>query len=174
MVTYKIIGADGKEYGPISADALKQWIAEGRANGMTRVLSENAADWRYLKDLTEFNLGPIAGQPVPGPVTPIPSVIVAPTSRRTNPLATTGLVLGIVSITFGLCCCSGFPFSVAGVICSGIALSQIKQNPAQEGRGMALAGLIISIVGLLVGVVIVVVYGLMSSMPDLMHRLQNL
>jgi len=49
-----------------------------------------------------------------------------------------------------------------------------KQNPAQEGRGMALAGLIISIVGLLVGVVIVVVYGLMSSMPDLMHRLQNL
>jgi len=28
---YKIIGADGKEYGPITAEQLRRWIAEGLA-----------------------------------------------------------------------------------------------------------------------------------------------
>ena len=168
---YKIIGADGKEYGPVSAEVLKQWIAEGRANGQTRVQPENAVEYRYLKDLPEFNLGT---GPTAAPSSIAPSVIVAPGPRHTNSLATTGLILGIVSITFGLCCCSGFPFSIAGAICSGIALSQIKQNPTQEGKGMALAGLIISLCGLLVGIGLAVLYGVVSSMPDLMRRLQNL
>jgi hypothetical protein len=37
---YKIIGADGKEYGPITADQLRAWIVEGRANAQTKVLME--------------------------------------------------------------------------------------------------------------------------------------
>ena len=51
---YKIIGADGKEYGPISAEQLRQWIAEGRANGQTRVLLEGTADWKTLAEIPEF------------------------------------------------------------------------------------------------------------------------
>jgi len=39
---YKIIGADGKEYGPIPAEQLREWIAEGRANAQTKVLPEGA------------------------------------------------------------------------------------------------------------------------------------
>ena len=34
---YKIIGADQKEYGPVTAEQLRQWIAEGRVNGQTSV-----------------------------------------------------------------------------------------------------------------------------------------
>ena len=34
---YEIIGADGKEYGPISFEQIRQWIAEGRVNAQTRV-----------------------------------------------------------------------------------------------------------------------------------------
>ena len=29
---YRILGADGKQYGPISADVLRQWIAQGRGH----------------------------------------------------------------------------------------------------------------------------------------------
>jgi hypothetical protein len=170
---YKIIGADGKEYGPVSAEVLRQWIAEGRVNPQTRVLPENATEWKPLSDLPEFGLSATAPAPVlPGPI--IPGVITAPVQRKTNPLATTGLVLGIISITFGLCCCSGFPFSVAGAICSGIALAQLKDNPNQEGRGIAIAGLIISIAAVLLGVLLVVLYGFVSSMPDVMRRMQRL
>ena len=51
---YKMMGADGKEYGPISADQLRQWIAEGRANAQTRVLAEGATEWKTLAELPEF------------------------------------------------------------------------------------------------------------------------
>lgn len=57
---YKIIGADGKEYGPITADVLRQWIQQGRANAQTRVLAPGASEWRLLSDFPEFAdlLGP--------------------------------------------------------------------------------------------------------------------
>ena len=49
----RIIGADGKEYGPVSADQVKQWIAAGRANGQSKVKREGTADWRPLAEFPE-------------------------------------------------------------------------------------------------------------------------
>ena len=40
---YKIIGIDGREYGPVSAGQLRQWIVEGRANAQTQALAPGAA-----------------------------------------------------------------------------------------------------------------------------------
>ncbi|HEY2083292.1 MAG TPA: GYF domain-containing protein [Verrucomicrobiae bacterium] len=57
---YKIIGADQKEYGPISADQIRQWIAEGRVNGQTKVCAEGSQDWRPLETFPEFGLAPTA------------------------------------------------------------------------------------------------------------------
>ena len=37
---YKITGADGKEYGSITIDQLKKWIAENRVNRQTSVKAE--------------------------------------------------------------------------------------------------------------------------------------
>jgi hypothetical protein len=51
---YKIIGADGSEYGPVSADQLRQWIAERRANAQTKVQPEGSAEWTSLGTLAEF------------------------------------------------------------------------------------------------------------------------
>ncbi len=169
---YKIIGADGKEYGPITAEVVRQWIAEGRANGLTKVLPENATEWKTLAETPEFAaaLTTAALPAAPAPFSPGP----APSPRKTNPLAVTGLILGILSVTIGLCCCSGFPFSISGLICSGIALSQIGRDPHQEGRGIAITGLVLSGAGLLLGGVLIILYGILGSMPDVMHKIQNL
>ena len=51
---FKIIGADQKEYGPITAEQLRQWIAEGRANAQTRAQSEAGVDWNPLDSFPEF------------------------------------------------------------------------------------------------------------------------
>lgn len=59
---YRIIGADGKEYGPITAEQLAQWIAEGRANGQTRVRAEGTAEWRDLCEFPEFAI-PLGTRP---------------------------------------------------------------------------------------------------------------
>src|SRR5512145_1901939 len=51
---YKILGGDGKEYGPVSAETLRQWIAEGRANTQTQVMPEGTGSWVALGSLPEF------------------------------------------------------------------------------------------------------------------------
>jgi uncharacterized membrane protein len=51
---YKIIGGDQKEYGPVSADQIRQWIAEGRANAQTQVQAEGSANWQPLSTFPEF------------------------------------------------------------------------------------------------------------------------
>lgn len=51
---YKIIGADQKEYGPVSADLIRQWIKEGRANAQTVAKFEGTDAWVPLGELPEF------------------------------------------------------------------------------------------------------------------------
>src|SRR5262249_44498637 len=60
---YKIIGADEQEYGPISADQIRQWIAEGRANAQTKTCLEGTQDWKPLGMFPEFGFttGPLVG-----------------------------------------------------------------------------------------------------------------
>lgn len=52
---YRIIGADGREYGPISDVQVRQWIAEGRANALTKALVEGSTEWKALCDISEFS-----------------------------------------------------------------------------------------------------------------------
>jgi hypothetical protein len=51
---YKIIGADQKQYGPISGDQIRQWIAEGRVNGQTVACAEGTTDWKPIAEFPEF------------------------------------------------------------------------------------------------------------------------
>ena len=51
---YKIIGADQKEYGPVAAEQVRKWIAEGRANAQTRARAGESDDWKPLSDFPEF------------------------------------------------------------------------------------------------------------------------
>ena len=165
---YKIIGADGKEYGPVSAEALRQWIAEGRANAQTKIQVEGSAEWKRLEELPEFGPGPTASAPVPtGPIGPLPS------QPRTNSLATAGLVLGILSVTFGLCC-YGLPFNVAGIVCSVVAMTQIRSDPQRErGHGLAITGLVLSILSI-VFAVLLMVFSLSFRSSDWMRHIRHL
>ena len=66
-----------------------------------------------------------------------------------NTLAIVSLVLGIVSIVTG-CCGSGFLFGVGGIICAVFANKKNKS-------GMGKAGMITSIIGLVLSVIATVV-----------------
>ena len=63
---YKIIGADGKEYGPITTDILKQWIAQGRVSAETKVLADGATEWQRLAEIPEL-AGALPITPTPAP-----------------------------------------------------------------------------------------------------------
>lgn len=62
-------------------------------------------------------------------------------AQPTNGMAVTALVLGLLG------------FGIIAAIFGHIALSQITRNPAQSGRGMAIAGLVL---GYLVAAVVVI------------------
>ena len=51
---YKIIGTDGRQYGPVGAEQLRRWLAENRVHAQTLVQTEGAQDWKPLVSLPEF------------------------------------------------------------------------------------------------------------------------
>lgn len=51
---FKIIGADQKEYGPITADQIRLWIRENRANQQTQCRREDEMGWLPLGQRPEF------------------------------------------------------------------------------------------------------------------------
>jgi ABC-type amino acid transport system permease subunit len=55
---YRILGADGRQYGPVDADQLRKWVRDGRANANTGVLAEGATEWKPLSAFPEFAEAP--------------------------------------------------------------------------------------------------------------------
>jgi hypothetical protein len=146
---YKVIGIDQKIYGPISADQLRQWHAQGRINQATLVLAEGSTEWRPLASIPEFAVPPLVSLP------PQCSV------QHSNGMAVAGLIFGILG---NLCCCFGVVCSVLGIIFSVIALSQHEAYPQQRGRGLAMAGLVLSILGLVWHCFLPFVFGALPHM----------
>lgn len=144
---YKIIGEDGKEYGPATGEQMRQWIAEKRIEHQAPVFVDGAKDWNFVGLLPEFaGCFPAAGKPPT--IAPPRRGAAAGRLAKTNSYAQAGMIFGILSVT----CCCGFPLGVLGLVFSLIGLSQINANPQwHEGRGMAVAGLILSILSLLLG-----------------------
>lgn len=164
---YKILGGDGKEYGPISADVLRQWIAEGRANAQTQVQPEGGA-WIALGQLPEFFLS-FNSNPAPGgaPGTISPGTSAAPAN---NMVGLIGFILSLSSLPL-LCCCYGLPLNIAGIVCSAIGLVQIRNAPERHsGRGLALTGLIVGIVSVILGILMLIL-GVALSTGDFMKNI---
>lgn len=146
---YKIIGDDGKEYGPATPEQIRQWVAEGRVEHRTPIFVDGAKDWNFVALLPEFaGCFAASGTPPPPIAPPLRGTSAAGRMAKTNSYAQAGMIFGILSVT----CCCGFPCGILGLVFSLIGLSQINANPElHEGRGMAIAGLILSILSLLLG-----------------------
>jgi hypothetical protein len=146
---FRIIGSDGKIYGPVAPDLLRQWMAEGRVNINTLVQPDGANDWRPLSSLAQFAIPPVMSMP--------PAV---PVARRSNNLAVLGLVSGLLGC---LCCCCGLPFALLGLVLSLIALMDSEDGD----RAIAIAGLVLSILAL--GMHLVAPLLSLAGMPWTMH-----
>jgi hypothetical protein len=57
MPNFKIIGTDLKEYGPVSAEQIRQWITERRVDSDTKLQAEGDSEWRRLVDVPELAAG---------------------------------------------------------------------------------------------------------------------
>jgi hypothetical protein len=145
---YKIVGADGKEYGPVGIEQMRQWRAERRINAQTRVQEAGAAVWKTAADFPELGLAPTAG--VPGPGSSPPSLPTSQATGQPQGLAITSLVLGLLSLV-----CLPVLAAIPAVICGHLARSRARRLPRlYGGAGFALAGLITGYISLVLILVI--------------------
>ena len=113
---YKIIGGDGRQYGPITIEQLRQWIAEGRANAQTLAQVDGGLDWKPLGTFPEF----AGGFPPP----------TAPPALAQDDLRKSKLIAGLLGIFIGYL---GIHRFYLGYI--GIGIAQIAVTIATCGIG---------------------------------------
>jgi hypothetical protein len=51
---YFLIGTDGRQYGPLSQDDVRTWLADGRASRYSRARRDSEPQWAALRDFPEF------------------------------------------------------------------------------------------------------------------------
>lgn len=94
---YKMIGADGQQYGPVNAEQIRRWLAENRLRHDTLIQAEGSPDWKPLSAfpelLPESKAVPPSLSGTPPTVAPLPS----PVSSR----ASTKIPAGICGILLG-------------------------------------------------------------------------
>jgi hypothetical protein len=164
---YQIIGGDQKEYGPVAAEEVREWIKQRRLNASSLVRSENATDWRPLSAFPEFS-STLASM-TPAAAVTAQTFVPAP---RNNPMAIAGLVCGIMAWP-ATCCCYGVPFNVLGIVFSAIALNQLRRDQGgQGGRAMAIVGLALSIMQIVL-IIGFVALGVAFSWSDIMRDLKR-
>lgn len=133
---YKILGGDGKEYGPIPSDTLRQWIAQGRVNAQTQVLAEGAANWQPLCAIPEF--AGLSGSAAPAEATSAAPVADGAAHEAAHALANPAgwalMIVGMLGILLSL----GL---VAFYLIVGIPDSSILQRylPQQGGGASAVS-----------------------------------
>lgn len=76
---FTIIGGDGKEYGPATAEQIRSWITAGRANLDTKARAVGSEEWRRLGDYAEFGAAGVAAPPIASSVPPATTFTPAPT-----------------------------------------------------------------------------------------------
>ena len=135
--TYTIAGSDGKNYGPVNAAQIREWIRQLRVDSRTPVFVNGTADWTFIGLLPEF-AAEFAGHP---PVITPPKPDFSAT-KKDNGFALWGMICGLLAWTLCGCC---VPFAIAGLTLSIIGLVQINANDTtQSGRSLAIAGIVLS------------------------------
>ena len=143
---YKIIASDQKEYGPVDADVVRQWITAGRATAKTMACRCDAAGWKPLEAWPEF--GELFSAPRPN--TAVPPPISAPVPPSTgggmntiipyrNPLALAAYYLGVFSLIPFLGIVLGLLAFVLGIL----GLRFRRRNPSAGGKVHAWIGIIV-------------------------------
>lgn len=121
---FKIIGADGRQYGPVAAAQVREWVASGRANAQSMAQSEGSTEWKPLASFPEFS--DLLAQTAPL----APPIVQAYDPRRSK------LVAGLLGIFLG-----GFGVHRFYLGYTGIGIAQIVVTLATCGVG-AIWGLI--------------------------------
>lgn len=137
---YKMIGADGQQYGPVSADQIRQWLSENRVRSDTLIQVEGAQEWKPLSAYPEL----MPEKPsAPPPFAGTPPAM-APLQSNVANRASTKLPAGICGILLGGL---GVHKFILGYTGAGIIMLLVTVLTC------GIAGAITGIIGLIEGII---------------------
>ena len=165
MANYKFIAGDGKEYGPYTAEQMRQFLTENRLVATSQV-SADGGPFQPASSFPELNAGP--GQPMPGQPMPNaaeakqkvngPAIFMMITAGLNMAFAVLGLVMAVLGNTAlagaGMMgeeeaimrMITGIPGNVLGIITGIIILIGASKMRKLESYGFAMTASILSIV----------------------------
>ena len=147
MKQYYFKSEDGNEYGPITAEEISDWQAQGRMNSESLVRHSNSRDWMQLSSYPE-----LASDSAPEATSVDSSESLPPQEAHEVPQqqayaqyeehrGTMILVFGIL----GIACC--FPFGIAAWVMGNADMQKINAGIMDpEGKGTTNAGKICGII----------------------------
>jgi hypothetical protein len=165
---YKIIGANQVEYGPVTADQMRAWIAEGRVNAQTAVQAQGETTWKPLSMCPEF-ASAFPAAPAPATI----SALAADDGRARALSLVSGPAIALIVVT-----AVGIALAVLGIFMQllGIGMAGMNMNNFQGVQNPDAArliqmfsgglGIVIKVIGIAVGLFII--YGGVK-----MKRLEN-
>jgi uncharacterized RDD family membrane protein YckC len=139
-----IIGGDGKEYGPVTADQIRAWIAGGRANLDTKTKAVGSEEWRRLADFPEFS-GVADAPPTINPTATEQSIPAVPSTQ----LAGVGSRLGarVIDWALELICVIPGALLLGGEFMKVLIAASRGQEPDLEQLDLQRLGIGVAVMG---------------------------
>lgn len=171
------VGRDGQREGPFSVEEVRTRLAQGQVKTTDLAWYEGAPGWMPVAQVPALSMPPpLAGPPPLQSARPDLPMGVPPLSSTQAPPET----LSIVSLILGILGLIMIPFlaSIPGAVCGHMALGRIKRAAGTlGGRGMAIAGLITSYLGIvaygaLIALVAVVIAGVAGAGVPILKEFQ--
>jgi hypothetical protein len=166
-------GPEAKPIGPLTAEELHALRGSGAVTADTFVIEHTgsgAADlaWKRYREIFPADPAPAPSPgpaptpaiaptvPAPAPAAPAPHPLfpssglpaALPAVRPTNSWCAWGFGLSLAGFFFSCLCIGALPALVSLVLCA-VGLVQVSRNREQSGQGLAIFGLILSVLALL-------------------------
>ena len=159
--------------GPFSLEEINRQLAAGTLSVSDQAWYEGAVGWAPLSTVPGVTSGGATSTPSHSAGATVPrvpaiagsTVVPSPPAGQTEPLAIWSLVLSLL----GLFCC-GLVSGVPGIICGHLALSKIEKRPEVQGRGLAIAGLVIGYFAALFWLLYLIFFGGFSMLQGLLQN----
>ena len=129
---YKIIGSDGRQYGPVNAEQIRHWLAENRVHAQTFVQAEGSQDWKPLISYPE-----LAAELNAAPPPMVPPFTVSSRASHKIPAGILGILLG----------CLGIHKFILGYTGTGVIMLLVTLLTCGIG------GVVMHIIGLIEGII---------------------
>jgi hypothetical protein len=181
------IARNGQKMGPFSLEEVNRQLAAGILSVSDLAWYEGAAGWAALSTVPGISAGAPTAVPSAAPPAaaigtapaviastsgPMPPAASVPAPPKTEPLAILSLIFSVLGLS-GFCCGFFLMMAIAGVVCGHLALSKIKKNPALQGHGLALSGVIIGYAAIGGWLIWVFLFGGLAALQSISESMKS-